>query len=395
MNLAKHLLLLSVVTSPLLAADDPVLHEPKHLSLRNEVQIAIDRGLDWLKAGQQADGHWSKPEHPALTALPAMAFQRAPGPKGRDKAVLGKAYEFLRSNAKPDGGIYTTGLSNYNTSVAMMALLGSGEPKDEPLIESARRFITGMQAKGMALESLDGGIGYGPTGVSPSRKHPDLDNTLVAIEALRAYRVARPNSELAASKDLDWKAAIGFLARCQNAAEHNKAAWNKADAAHPTPLVYGDPDNAGGFVYFPGNSKAGEVDLPGGGKALRSYGTMTYAGLLSFIYADVKKDDPRVVAALDWLRKNYTLEENPGLGKRGFYYYMHLMSKALIAADVQELTTNDGKKVDWKAAVAQKLISVQNGDGFWVNDDGGFMENDKVLVTSYGVLTLDLIFQQL
>lgn len=393
MNLTKQFVLLSLVASPLFAADDPVLKDPKHLSLRNEVQLSIDRGLDWLKAQQEADGHWSKPEHPALTALPTMAFQRAPGPKGRDKAVLGKAYEFLRSNAKPDGGIYTTGLSNYNTSVAMMALLGSGNPKDEPLIESARKFIAGMQAKGMALESLDGGIGYGPTGVSPSRKHPDLDNTLVSIEALRAYRAARPNSELAATNDLDWKAAIGFLERCQNNSKHNDAAWNKADPAKT--LVYGDAANTGGFVYFPGNSKAGEVDLPGGGKALRSYGTMTYAGLLSFIYADLKKDDPRVVAALDWLRKNYTLEENPGLGKRGHYYYLHLMTKALIAAGVDELTTNDGKKVDWKSAVAQKLISVQNGDGFWVNDDGGFMENDKTLVTSYGVLTLDLIFQQL
>ena len=370
------------------------MRDPKNLSLRNEIQISIDRGLDWLKANQDADdGHWSKPEHPAPTALPAMAFQRAPGPKGRDKVVLGKAYEFIRSNVQPDGGIYTTGLSNYNTSVAMMALLGSGDPKDEPIIESAHKFITGMQAKGMVLESLDGGIGYGPTGVSPSRKHPDLDNTLIAIEALRAYRAARPTAEVVAGKDLDWKAAIDFLTRCQNLAKHNDEAWAKADPANP--IVYGDPANAGGFGYYPGNSKAGEVDLPGGGKALRSYGTMSYAGLLSFIYADVKKDDPRVVAALDWLRKNYTLEENPGLGKRGLYYYLHLMTKALVAADVQELTTNDGKKVDWKAAVAQKLIGVQNGDGFWLNDEGGFMENDKVLVTSYGVLTLDLIFQQL
>src|SRR6478735_5108596 len=154
MNLAKPLIFVAFAASTLLAADDPVLRDPKHLSLRNEVQLSIDRGLDWLKAEQQADGHWSKPEHPALTALPTMAFQRAPGPKGRDKAVLGKAYEFLRKNAQPDGGIYTTGLSNYNTSVSMMALLGSGEPKDEPMIESARRFIAGMQAKGMALESL-------------------------------------------------------------------------------------------------------------------------------------------------------------------------------------------------------------------------------------------------
>ena len=313
-----------------------------------------------------------------------MAFLRAPGPKGRDAAVTGKAFDFIRGNAKPDGGIYTTGLSNYNTSIALMALLEGDNPKDDAIIEAARKFITGMQAKGMAVESLDGGIGYGPTGVSPARKHPDMDNTLFALEALRAYRLARPTSELAPAKDLDWNAAIGFLSRCQNLPGQNKEPW-----------ASGDPANKGGFVYFPGNSKAGEQDLPDGKKALRSYGSMTYAGLLSFIYADVKKDDPRVVAALDWLRQNYSLEENPGLGKRGYYYYLHLMTKALVSAGVQQLETTDGKKIDWKPEVAKKLIDIQKGDGQWVNDVGGFMENDPVLVTSYCTLTLDLIFQQL
>jgi len=45
--------------------------------------------------------------------------------------------------------------------------------------------------------------------------------------------------------------------------------------------------------------------------ALRSYGSISYAGLLSYIYADLQRDDPRVQAAFDWLRGNYTLDEIP------------------------------------------------------------------------------------
>jgi squalene-hopene/tetraprenyl-beta-curcumene cyclase len=47
-------------------------------------------------------------------------------------------------------------------------------------------------------------------------------------------------------------------------------------------------------------------------KPLRSYGSMSYAGLLSMIHAQVDKNDPRVKAVIDWLSKNYTHDENPG-----------------------------------------------------------------------------------
>jgi squalene-hopene/tetraprenyl-beta-curcumene cyclase len=87
---------------------------------------------------------------------------------------------------------------------------------------------------------------------------------------------------------------------------------------------------------------AGEMNLAGGRIALRSYGTMTYAGLLSYLYADLKRDDPRVTAAHDWLRRNFTLTENPGMGPEWLFYYYHLMAKALSALDVTELALADG-----------------------------------------------------
>jgi squalene-hopene/tetraprenyl-beta-curcumene cyclase len=369
-----------------LAQDGPVLRDPKNLSLRNEVQTAIDRGLAYLQSQQKPDGSWSNPDHPALTAMPIVAFQREPSGKNLKAPpdFLRKGYDYLRTFAKPDGGIYGKGLSNYNTSVVLMALLSTGEPKDEPLIEAARKFIGGQQASNMAKPETNGGFGYGPVGTSPKRQHPDLDNTLITLEALRLYEKLRPSAELASAKDLNWKAAADFVSRCQNLAVTNKEPW-----------VSEEQGNKGGFIYFPGFSNVGGFESAPGKTAWRSYGTMTYAGMLSLLYADVKRDDPRVQAALGWLKANYTLDENPGLQTQGLYYYYHLMTKGLAAAGVETLDLPDGRKVDWKREVALKLLNLQQGDGHWINDAGRWMESDAVLVTSYGVLALELIYHQL
>ena len=94
--------------------------------------------------------------------------------------------------------------------------------------------------------------------------------------------------------------------------------------------------NDGGFIYSPsdgGASPAGEYTGADGKKFLRSYGSMTYAGLKSLIYAGLTKDDSRVKAAWEWISKNWTLDENPGFrlsdpatAASGMFYYYHTLS---------------------------------------------------------------------
>jgi squalene-hopene/tetraprenyl-beta-curcumene cyclase len=183
--------------------------------------------------------------------------------------------------------------------------------------------------------------------------------------------------------------AMKFVSRLQNHSETNDQAW---------------AGNDGGFVYAlanNGESFAGEYQGADGKRMLRSYGSMTYAGLKSMIYAGLTKDDPRVRAAWDWISKNWTLDENPGMrlnspdvAKHGLYYYYHTLGRALNAYDQPIITDPQGNKHDWRVELIDKLVSLQQEDGSWVGEQR-WMENNPVLTTSYSIHALQEALQDL
>lgn len=115
---------------------------------------------------------------------------------------------------------------------------------------------------------------------------------------------------------------------------------------------------------------------------------MTYAGLKSMIFAGLERDDPRVKAALEWLARNYTFTENPGLGDAGLYYYFQTAGKALDVLGEETFTDTAGKRHAWRSELADAIIARQQPDGSWVNSNPRWMEGDPNLVTSYALLAL-------
>lgn len=347
-----------------------------NISLRNEVQHSIDKGLAWLQQNQNTNGYWSEADNPGISALALEAFELSPGnDPTSEPAEVERGHRYLLSCVQPDGGIYRKQLQSYNTSVALVALVLSHRPEDRPVIIHARHFLIALQntpEDGDTNDPFWGGMGYGK-----SEKHPDLSNTMVVLEALRMSQVYETDQAGPAARDLNWGAAVHFIQACQNLPASD------------------DPQDRGGFVYTPERSNAGVTNLPSGRVALRSYGSMSYAGLLSYIYADLKPDDPRVLAVLNWLRSNYTLDENPALGQEGLYYYYHTMAKALTAYGANELNTANGQAVNWREQLALRLINLQKADGSWANVNGRWFEKDPALVTAYSVIALDLIYPKM
>jgi squalene-hopene/tetraprenyl-beta-curcumene cyclase len=331
--------------------------------LNAQVIASIDRGLEWLKEQQAEDGLFAN--HPGITALVLTAFLRHPENKyaETDHPFIQKGLQRLVALQQPNGAIYDLemqpALPNYNTSISVMALSSTGNPEYDSVIAKAQGFLKNLQVTDEESVYF-GGIGYG------SRQDvKDLSNLNIAIQALK---------ESGSDDQEVWDKAIKFLERTQNRSESNDQAW---------------AGNDGGFIYSPdGESKAGE-DAAG---SPRSYASMTYAGLLSFIYANVDKEDERVKAAFEWIKEHFTLEENYGMGAQGLYYNYHTMAKALRLYGQSTFVDAKGISHDWYREFAEKMIELQAPDGFWMNESSRWMERDPRLVTAYVILGLDTAY---
>ena len=363
-------------------------------SLALEVEAAMQRASRYLQTSQEEDGSWR--HDPGITALVVTAMLRSGRAEfGIESMPVQKGLRYVRRFCKPDGGMYGEFYASYTTSICVMALLEAGRPEDSERIDMARSFLLDLQAdegEGILKDGPQyGGWGYEKQAGGAGMHRADMSNTQVALSALRALEKAEEEGRLTARAEatagpadtegsggndegmpegpcwtdggrtgtgLAYKKTIRYLERCQN--------------------------TDGGFIYRPGESKAGETAFG----TLRSYGSMTYAGLLSMIHARLTRDDPRVTAAYNWIRAHWTVMENPGLGNQGLFYYYHTVAKTLNVYGAEVLVDSEGKGHHWRSELADRLLKVQQADGSWVNENGRWMEKIPELVTAYSVLAL-------
>lgn len=330
-----------------------------------EVRAVVDKAVAFLKKQQNEDGSFSpKRAGPGISAVVAAGLLR--NGRGPDDPVVAKTLTYLEKSVKEDGGIYDKFLANYTTSVSLLALKEANKDgRYNALIKRASEFLKKLQyAELDPKDPRSGGTGY------DGKNRPDLSNTQYFLDALLAAGV--PKDDPAVQRTLQ------FISRCQNLpGEHNDLPFAKKTTA----------DDKGGLTYTPLDPDDSPHKTAAGG--LRSLGGMTYAGLKSFLYAGVSRDDPRVQAALQWIRRHYTLEQNPGMGQAGLYYYYHTFGKALDALGEDSFADADGNKHNWRRELFEALKKRQRADGSWINEqDKQFGENDPNLATAFAILTL-------
>jgi squalene-hopene/tetraprenyl-beta-curcumene cyclase len=335
----------------------------------------VDKAVGYLKSTQADDGTWSRDRSPGVTGIVLTGLLQSGKVTSNDPAAE-KALRYIESLVNPEEG-HIAGrdakvqLKNYVTSINVMALTAANRDSYKVVIGDAVKFLKKLQwdedeGKNKS-DDFYGGAGY------DSKSRPDLSNTQFFLDALKAAGVP--------SKDPAVQKALIFVSRCQNIkGEQNDQPWaSKIDD--------------GSFVYSAAAGGATKVqDNPGADGSLPGYGSMTYAGIKSLIYAGVSKDDPRVKKAYEWIQKNYTVDRNPGMPEArsqwGLYYYYHTMAKCLDTLGVDEVVDSQGVKHNWRADIAAALAKRQRADGSWVNEQDRWMEGDANMVTGYALMTL-------
>jgi squalene-hopene/tetraprenyl-beta-curcumene cyclase len=339
----------------------PAAAQPKTLDrqLQERIKAGIDLGLKYLAFKQAPNGSWHN--HPGTTALVVQALMESHRRYTEDDGpFVRKALAYLAGVARPDGAIYDQDLPNYNTAVAILAFQASKNPRYQPLVENAQQYLIASQldeGKGYTREQpFYGAIGLGGASVN---YQPDLDNLGFALAALKAAGVPATHPV--------WHKAVTFVSRSQNRQESNDQPWAGTD---------------GGFVFRPGFSSAGGT---------ASYASTTYVGLQSLLYANIGKEDPRVQAAFHWIRRHYTVEENPGLGQQALYRYYYFMAHALYAYGELLVVDATGTPHNWRQELAGELLLRQTVEGYWVNDVALWWEDNPLLATAFAVLALERI----
>lgn len=351
------------------------------------------RAIEFLRATQQESGGWGEPggggpAFPAVTALAVQGMLLDPRIDGRDEAVRRGVARVL-SFAKPDGGIHDGVLPTYNTAICVSMLSHVRTPEAAAAVERGIALLKRMQwgafdpATEPSPEAPDwtepigedhpyfGGMGYGKHG------RPDGSNTQFFVQALHDAGVS--------TADEAYARALVFLRRLQMDGRVNEMGY--AEGSRQGGFIYATVPDAESVDSVPGQSQAGEFDeeLADGmvGARLRSYGSMTYAGFKSLIYADLPPDDARVVSALGWIERNFSVDDNAGMGQEGRYYGYLAMARALQAWGGAEVAGRD-----WRAELVRAIADLQEDNGGMRVMHDRWMEGERELITAYALVAL-------
>jgi len=344
--------------------------------------VALARAVRWLLARQAEDGGWHSQTYGQMrcgagnTSLVLYALTCLPQDARRGALPhMQRGYKFLLKNQHQDG--FVRGLDgcsdypNYATALTSASInrLGGGERNAQ---HARMRLYLQKSQQTQSTPARPAFGGWSHTGgkdrnlLAPADE--DTSATALAIEALK--RSGGMNSDSRA-------AALAFLARCQN--------WQDS------------PENDGGFCFKPVPddplNKGGWHNRDGAAFRGRSYGSATADGLCALVDCGLAHDDPRVAAAIAWLRGHEAVDHVPGIPQEEaevqmrdalvFYYF------AALARAVERVPSAISPR--HRAGVVERLLKDQRPDGAWSSPCPLMREDDPLLATPLAVIALSIL----
>ncbi len=357
---------------------------------KRKAKLVAERAIQYLESrqNQRTLGWDDDPDTlalPAITGLIVQGLMLDPGVDEKHPLVI-QGMRYILTYAKDDGSIHGGSLPSYNTSICISALASVRKPEALDAMLAGQKFLKTLQYSNTNTNNPNdpgfdepitinhpyfGGVGYGKHG------RPDLSNLSFFIQALHDTGVS--------TNDAAYQRALVFLTRVQMNDQVND-------------MPYADNSDQGGFIYATvpniesvdgpvGQSMAGSItETTADGQELtrlRAYGSMSYAGFKSLIFADIDPDDIRMTSAWKWIQANYTLEENPGMGEQGYYYYLCTMARALDAFGVEEINGHN-----WREEMIDKIVELQFTNGAFRVLNPRWMENNDILITAYALIAI-------
>jgi hypothetical protein len=317
-------------------ATDPAKLLPKPPTVgAAKVELAIDKGVDWLLRHQGIDGSWLGPDsdtyRAGMTGLAVYTLLKCGLPA--DHPALLSAMAWL-GKERPT--------RTYDVGCTLMALAEFGSPESKPLIASLTASL--VRSMGGGPNFAPGEWGYPGTHGNPAAIHADLSNSQYALLGLRA--AAKAGEKIPASV---WTTVIEWLSDRQ--------------------------ESYGGFGYT---------------KGARATASMTAAGSGCLLIAAhelervTKAEDPGVVRAraaakrgAGWIKDHWSVQQNvegafvPGKTyDRWLYYWLYGLER--VGSLSGERLIGDH---DWYQEGAAEIVRHQNGDGHW--NIGGYSDHDS------------------
>jgi hypothetical protein len=374
---------------------------PARAATEDEIQDAIDGGLEWLAAQQNLTpgpdyGSWGIQEKVGKTGLAVKKFEHDAILRGyptpfdptyqyHEVVERGLNYLFAAMSVhaiavQPAGdpdtdgdgiGVALAGDETYETGIGLMAVAESNTP--DRLVDVPGSAVDGWTYYDVAEDimnflaygQVDAGIYRGAWGYDDNAGGGDNSNGGYATLGLGFAQAAPPN---------------GFGIPIPN--------FVKTEMGDPGLWIDYIQNDVNGDQYDGGGGYFGPDDTTEFYQTVNSLETGNLIYEMAFYGDDISVQ--RVQDAFDYLVRHWADPGTPWPGPQGWMGNYQAMFTVMKGLEAYQIDTIDG--IDWFDDISDYIVGTQNPDGSWPSDFwDDWAGEDSILTTSWALLTLQKV----